>query len=92
MNPKAKGSRVERECVHLLESLGYSVTKAGGSLGCWDLVAIHPTHTRLIQVKSNRKPAPAERERLQLFRAPPGHSKEIWIRKDGYRVPVVEVL
>ena len=52
------------------EAAGYSVTKSGASLGLWDLVAVSPTDFILVQVKSNRPPAPAEREQLKGFRCP----------------------
>lgn len=83
MNRKAKGSRAELEAQHLLEALGYSVCKAGASLGVWDLIATHPTHVRFIQVKSNRRPGGAEMEAMRSFRSPPGASRELWIRHDG---------
>jgi len=79
---KRKGSNRELEVQHLLEAIGWHVTKAGGSLGEWDLVCVHPVlGTRLIQVKSNRCPA-AEREALLEFHVAPGVSKEIWIVVD----------
>lgn len=92
MNTKAKGSRRERQARKILESAGYHVVKAGGSLGVFDLVAIGPTGCRLIQVKSNEKPRPAERERLALFTCPPYASKELWIFYDRIREPSVEVV
>lgn len=92
INAKAKGSRRELQCRKILEALGYEVCKAGGSLGKWDLVAIHPTHARVIQVKSNRPPPPAEREGMVQARVPAGMSKEIWVWVDGQRLPKVEVL
>lgn len=92
MNSKAKGNRNELKTVHLLKSIGYTCTKSGGSLGIWDVIALHPTHMRLIQVKSNDPPGPAEREKLMLHRAPMGASKEIWIWVDRESRPKVEVL
>lgn len=89
---KRKGSRQELRTVHLLEAIGYSCCKAGGSLGAWDIVAVHPTHVRLVQVKSNRPPGAAEMETLRAFRAPPGASKEVWVWRDREKRPVVEIL
>ena len=66
MNCKAKGSRRERQARKILETAGYHVVKAGGSLGTFDLIALGPRGARLVQVKSNEKPRPAERERLDL--------------------------
>lgn len=68
MNAKAKGARSERKVKKKLEKLGYFVTKAGGSLGMWDLVAVSKGGTVLvIQVKTNRKPSSKELEKLQWF-------------------------
>ena len=67
MNCKAKGNRRERQARTILEAAGYHVVKAGGSLGIFDLVALGPAEARLVQVKSNERPRPAERERLELF-------------------------
>ncbi|RLG87043.1 MAG: hypothetical protein DRO18_03650, partial [Thermoprotei archaeon] len=57
VNVKRKGSRREREVRDILEAWGYYVTKAGGSLGRYDLVAV-PRRGKIdvlvIQVKSNR--------------------------------------
>jgi Holliday junction resolvase len=92
MNAKAKGSRRERQARTILETAGYFVVKAGGSLGCWDLVALGPQGARLIQVKSNEKPRLAERERLELFPRLPYCSKELWVFYDRQREPAIEVL
>jgi Holliday junction resolvase len=92
VNTKRKGSRIELECQKLLEALGYTVTKAGASLGVFDLIAVHPTHIRFIQVKANRRPGSVEMETLRNTVVPPGCSKEVWVRKDGDRMPIVEVL
>jgi Holliday junction resolvase len=68
MNSKAKGARSELKVRDQLLEDGWYVTKAGGSLGLWDLIAIHPGGTtRLIQVKTNRRPRPAERVKLLDF-------------------------
>ena len=94
MNNKAKGTRVELKARNLLEALGYTVTRSAGSLGAFDLVALHPTHTRCIQVKANRAPDRLEREQLQLLAQtiPPATSVEVWVWKDRERHPHVEVL
>ncbi len=92
MNAKAKGARRERQARTILETAGYFVVKAGGSLGIFDLVALGPAGARLIQVKSNEKPRPAERERLELFPHLPYCSKELWIFHDRVREPAIEVL
>jgi hypothetical protein len=92
MNAKAKGNRRERQARRILEAAGYFVVKAGGSLGCWDLVALGPHGARLVQVKSNEKPRPAERERLALFPRMPYCSKELWIFYDRRREPEIETM
>jgi len=91
MNAKAKGSRRERQARTILEMAGYHVVKAGGSLGVFDLVALGPQRVRLVQVKSNEKPRPAERERLALFPRFPYTSKEVWVFYDRQREPAIEV-
>jgi hypothetical protein len=68
------------------------VVKAGGSLGIFDLVALGPQGARLIQVKSNERPRPAERERLELFTCPPYAVKELWVFYDRIREPSIEVM
>ena len=40
MSAKAKGSRRERQARDVLISLGHFVTKSGGSLGAFDLIAL----------------------------------------------------
>jgi hypothetical protein len=92
MNAKAKGNRRERQARRILEAAGYFVVKAGGSLGCWDLVALGPHGARLVLVKSNEKPRPAERERLALFPRMPYCSKELWIFYDRRREPEIETM
>ena len=94
MNAKAKGTRVEHKARTLLEALGYNVTRSAASLGAFDLVAIHPTHTRCVQVKANRPPDRLEREQLQLLAQamPPAMSVEVWVWKDREKHPSVEVV
>lgn len=94
MNAKAKGTRVERKARKLLEALGYNVTRSAASLGAFDLVAIHPTHIRCVQVKANRPPNRLEREKLELLVRfmPWATSVEIWVWKDRERHPTVEVV
>jgi Holliday junction resolvase len=37
---KRKGARTERKVIRILEAAGYYCTKAGGSLGVFDVVAL----------------------------------------------------
>lgn len=86
-NTKRKGSRNERRTIRLLEGAGYVCTKAGGSLGVWDVIAIGPTDIVLVQVKSNAWPGSVEMEALRLFRAPPNARKLVHRWRDRQRMP-----
>lgn len=89
MNAKAKGNRQEHRAMKILEAAGYACTRAAASLGVFDIVAISGQGVRLIQVKSNRPPCPAEREAIELFPVPPNASKEIWVFRDRQRAPII---
>lgn len=68
MNAKAKGARSERKVKKELEKRGWFVTKAGGSLGLWDLIAVsRGGDAAVLQVKTNRKPGKAEMAKMQEF-------------------------
>jgi len=67
---KKKGSRKEIETIDILKTLGFTCTKAGGSFGSWDIVAIDDERVLLIQVKSNRWPAQVELQRLMAGAVP----------------------
>jgi Holliday junction resolvase len=92
MNCKGKGARGERKAIRLLEAAGYCCTKAGGSLGLFDVVAIGAVDVRCIQVKVNGYVSAVEREQLQLLAVPANVSKEIWRFVDYARVPLIERL
>lgn len=89
---KRKGARRELQAVKLLEHNGYLVTKAGGSLGAFDIIAVGKTHDRLIQVKSNRPPGKTERDNLvelaDILRTD-WRTVELWIFKDGIKMPFI---
>ena len=89
MNAKAKGSRNERRSMRLLEASGYVCTKAGGSLGVWDIIAIGPTDLVLVQVKSNAWPGSVEMEAITLFKAPPNARKLVHRWRDRQSLPDV---
>ena len=57
INHKRKGYRVERNIRLFLESSGWKVVRAGGSLGEADLVCIKNGKCMLLQVKSTKKEA-----------------------------------
>ena len=83
-NAKAKGSQRE---LKTMERLGdkYLCTKSGGSLGVFDIIALHANGVRCIQVKSNCWPSPAERKAMAatINRLPVNATVECW-RWDNY--------
>jgi len=89
INAKAKGARVELKTRDWLEKRGYKVTKSGGSLGEFDLIAINEHRILLIQVKSNRQPPPKERAAIRAFKCPWSCRKEVWVWKDYARKPTI---
>mgnify|MGYP001597204339 CR=1 FL=1 len=66
MNTRAKGNRIERKAVEHLEQQGYLVYRVRGSsnrfnisndiFGLFDLLCCKSGETKLIQVKSSKKP------------------------------------
>ena len=96
-NPKAKGSRLERQSRDIFLRAGFIVVKAGGSLGCADLIALNPEvgHVTFVQVKANRWPGRAEMARLeelsQRCRKPESWRVIIhrWDDRVGLRIKVV---
>lgn len=89
MNCKRKGSKNEHRSIKLLESLGYSVTRAAASLGVFDLVAIGAADIVLCQVKSNRWPGAKEVEAIKSFTAPPNARRIIHRWRDRQSKPDV---
>lgn len=84
MNAKAKGTRAELRCIRDLEAEGYLCTRAGASLGAFDVVALLPgdrigTHNRalFIQVKSGTSKL-SRKDRDELARIAPV-SNEIFV-------------
>ena len=93
MNTKAKGSRAERRAIDVLEAAGYCCTKAGGSLGLFDVIGIGPADVRCIQVKAgSERLSSLERERLRAVPVAANVSKEFWRFPDRCRAPLIEVL
>lgn len=89
VNRKAKGTRNERRAKAKLEAESWLVVRAAGSLGLFDLVALHPDYgVKLIQVKTNRRPRGKELTPLRAFLCSPWR-KEIWVYWDGRRDPDV---
>jgi Holliday junction resolvase len=87
MNTSAKGSRNERKSREVLEAAGYNVTRAVGSMGCWDLIAIGSTDLVLCQVKTRDWPGMAETETLKMFPTPANCRKLIHRWRDRHRLP-----
>lgn len=93
MNTKKKGSRGERRAIKILEAAGYLCTKAGASLGMFDVVALGAHDIKAIQVKTGTKYCSAtEREAMQLVQLAANVSKEIWRFPDRCRAPLIERL
>ena len=91
---KAKGARRERQARKQLEAEGYSVTRAAGSMGAWDLVAIMHQYgegelVRLVQVKSNLRPCPKERMKLghDIAQYDTAVRGEVWVYRDRVALP-----
>lgn len=92
MSAKAKGSYAELRVQHQLEAIGYSVSKSGGSLGLFDLVAVDKDSVRFIQVKyGTSRLKRVEREAIKALRVPKGVTKEYWLIKK-YKKPIIEIL
>ena len=90
---KRKGSRAELRCIRILEAAGYCCTKAGGSLGVFDVIALGPTNVRAIQVKAGTaRLSGLEREAIREIRLAENVSKEYWRFPDYCREPLIEVL
>ena len=93
MNTKAKGARGERRAIALLEAAGYCCTKAGGSLGLFDVVAVGPADVKLIQVKSGGEYLSGlEREAMTALAVPASCVRECWRFPDRCRAPLIERL
>jgi Holliday junction resolvase len=93
INRKRKGTRTEHRAIKMLEAIGYICTRAGGSLGMFDVIAIGPHDVRCLQIKSGtaRLSVP-ERERLQLLPVPTSVSKELWRFPDRCKAPLIDRL
>lgn len=88
---KQKGARAERKCIRILEAAGYCCTKAGGSLGVFDVVAIGPLDIKAVQVKAGTaRLSGLEREAIRLVAVPMNCSKECWRFPDYAREPLIE--
>ena len=92
MNAKAKGTRNEHRSRLLLEAAGYSVTRAAGSMGAWDLIGVSATDVVLVQVKTRDWPGSVEMETLTTFAVPPNCRRLVHRWRDRQRTPDVREL
>jgi Holliday junction resolvase len=93
MNTKAKGTRAERRAIRILEAAGYCCTKAGGSLGLFDVIAIGAQDVRCIQVKAGGEYlSGVEREQIQALTVSAVISRECWRFPDRCKAPLIERL
>ena len=76
----AKGRRAEIRAKKELEADGWHVTRAAGSKGPFDLVAVK---TRLIQVKACKEPHGWAGELEEMAAILPGTCRELWVWPDG---------
>jgi Holliday junction resolvase len=87
MNAKGKGTRNEHRSIRLLESAGYSCTRAAASLGAWDVIAIGSQDMILLQVKTRDWPGSVEMETMKNFPCPPNCRRLIHRWRDRQRLP-----
>lgn len=93
MNAKAKGTRAEHRAMRILEAAGYVCTRAGASLGLFDVIAVGPADVRLVQVKAGTKYlSGVEREQILALAVPANVSREVWRFPDRCRAPLIERL
>jgi len=94
INAKAKGARLERKTIKMLQSAGYQCIRSAASLGPFDIVAMNHLGIRCIQIKANDWPRPGEREDLRAaaIGLPPNARIECWRWNDGDRKPIIKLL
>jgi hypothetical protein len=79
--------------MRILEAAGYVCTRAGASLGLFDVVAVGAADVRLVQVKAGTKYLSAiEREQITALVVPANVSRECWRFPDRARAPLIERL
>ncbi len=89
---KAKGSRSEWKVRDWYEKEGFHVVKAGGSLGMFDLVGLHPDYgVVLVQVKTNRNPGKVELDSIKAFQCHSTWRKIVAIVRDYRPIEFQEV-
>jgi hypothetical protein len=80
--------------MRMLEAAGYVCTKAGGSLGLFDVIAIGAQDVRCIQVKggTGNYLSAVEREQITATAVPVNVTRECWRFPKHCRAPLVERL
>jgi Holliday junction resolvase len=89
-NAKKKGTRNEHRSMALLEASGYICTRAGGSLGVWDIIGISSRDVVLLQCKTRDWPGSVEMETLQEFKVPTNCRKLVHRWRDRQQLPDVK--
>ncbi len=93
MNAKRKGTRAEHKAIKAHEAAGYVCTRAGGSLGAFDVIALGPDDVKAIQVKSGQQRlSRTEREQITTLQLCSLVSRECWVYRDRARSPRIERL
>jgi Holliday junction resolvase len=87
---KSKGRRREWQTVELLQDQGYVCTRAAGSKGLFDVIAINGIECLLIQCKSNRWPSKKELAAIRAVSTPGNCRKLIHRWVDGRTQPDVK--
>ena len=84
-----RGRSAEYKAVKELQAAGYIVTRAAGSHGLWDVVAVNANGVRMIQVKSDvdendvRFECKVAKEAMAKIFRPSNVSYEVWGRVHG---------
>lgn len=77
--------------MRILEAAGYVCTRAGGSLGLFDVIAVGPHDVRLLQVKcGGAYLSGVEREQITALVVPANVLREAWRFPDRARDPIIE--
>jgi Holliday junction resolvase len=89
-----RGREAEYRAKRLLEAAGYTVIRAAGSHGMFDLVALSKLGGRAIQIKTgSARVTQIEREAIKLFRrdgCPDNVTTEVWTWMPRVREPHIE--
>lgn len=89
MNTHRKGRNNENHAANILSFQGWEICRPNWTrhgekdfFNRWDLMAVKDGKIKWVQVKTNRLPPPAERERLSDFQGP--GELELWVFYDGH--------